>query len=194
MRAARRAIAIVSGVLMFCACNLVAIRLAKGSLPRHWYAPFGGRSALPVMFAEALGIALLLALIALIWGYLSIRPTRRRHKPYIAWLMSGVIVAWAGWLIYGAFYFALNPKTYSQPLQSLLLNSGAAPLFGIFNIFAVLGGAYLAGRLAKRRQMKLPATRSRRRAKTPAPEAQGEPSDLPDSTTSPTLPPPQPQG
>lgn len=191
MRSARRAIAIVSGILMFCACNVAAIRMAKAALPRHWYAPFGGRGALPVMFAEAIGIALILMLTSIIWGYFTLRPKRRRHKPYIAWMFSGVIIAWAGWLIYGAFYFALNPKTYSQPLQSLLLSSSAAPLFGIFNIFAVLGGVYFAGRLAKRRQMKLPATRSKRRATTPeAADPSSQHPEAPDSTGGePSLPP-----
>jgi membrane associated rhomboid family serine protease len=172
---------------MFCACNLIAIRVAKTTLPRNWFAAFGGRSALPVMLTEALLTALVLAGIAALWGYFTLRPSRRRHKPYIAWLLSGIIVAWAGWLIYGAFYFALNPKNYSQPLQSLLLNSAAAPLFGIFNIFAVLAGAYLAGRLAKRRQLQLPATRSRRRP-SPGKPADTDIDDAADSTLTPSVP------
>ena len=79
--------------------------------------------------------------------------------------MSGVGVAWAGWLIFGAFSFALKPRSYSAPLQTMLLSSSAAPLFGALNIFGVIGGVWVAGALATRKQLGLPSTRSRRRPK-----------------------------
>ena len=86
-------------------------------------------------------------------------------------MMSGVGVAWAGWLIFGAFSFALKPRAYSAPLQNILLSSSAAPLFGALNIFGVIGGVWVAGGLAKRRQDGLPSTRSRRRPRSEEPVA-----------------------
>jgi hypothetical protein len=164
MKSARRSIAFFSGLLLYCFGAGAAMKYASNGLPRQIYAQLGGRNSLQVMLGEAVAIALLLFLTALIWGYLTLRPQRRRHRPYVAWMMSGVGVAWAGWLIFGAFSFALKPRAYSAPLQSMLLSSNAAPLFGAFNIFGVVGGVWLAGRLAKRRQGTLPSTRSRRHA------------------------------
>ncbi len=177
MRAARIATAFISGLLMFSACNVAAIRYAKIGLPRHWYAPLGGRNAVSVMVGEAIIVALLLGVIAMIWAFFTLKPKKRRHRPQIAWLLWGIGVAWAGWLIYGAFYFALNPKTYSQPLTTLLFNASAPPLFGIFNILGVVGGAYLGALGAKRAQMKLPS--SRRRKPAAGDESDEGPSTLP---------------
>jgi hypothetical protein len=163
MKAARRSIAFFSGLLLYCFGAGAAMKYASNGLPRQVYAQLGGRNSLQVMLGEAVAIALLLFILALIWGYLTLRPQRRRHRPYVAWMMSGIGVAWAGWLIFGAFSFALKPRAYSAPLQSMLLSSNAAPLFGALNIFGVVGGVWVAGSLAKRRQMKLPSTRSQRR-------------------------------
>jgi amino acid transporter len=164
MRAARIATALISGLLLFSACNLAAIRYAKMGLPRHWYAPLGGRNAVSVMVGEALVIALLLGVIAMVWAFITLKPKKRRHRPQIAWLMWGIGLAWMAWLIYGAFFFALNPKTYSQPLTTLLFNASAPPLFGIFNIVGVVGGAYFGGRWATRVQLSLPSSRRRKPA------------------------------
>lgn len=163
MKAARRSVAFFSGLLLYCFGAGAAMKYASTGLPRQVYVQLGGRNSLPVMLGEAVAIALVLFTVALIWAYVTLRPQRRRHRPYIAWMMSGVGAAWAGWLVYGAFSFALKPRAYSAPLQSLLLSSNAAPLFGALNIFAVIAGVWLAGYLAKRRQLKLPSSRSRRR-------------------------------
>jgi hypothetical protein len=170
MKAARRSIAFVSGALMFCFGTAAAMQYAKTGLPRHVYTMLGGRNSLQVMLGEALAIALVLFVVAAIWAYVTLRPSRRRHRPYLAWFMAGIGLAWAGWLIFGAFTFALKPRSYSAPLQTMLLSSGAAPLFGALNIFAVLGGAFVAGRVAKKRQLALPSTRSRRLPKDPEPQ------------------------
>ena len=159
MKAARRSIAFFSGVLLYCFGAGAAVKYASTGLPRQVYNSLGGRSSLPVMLGEAVAIAVLLFVIATVWGYFTLRPSRRRHRPYVAWMMSGVGVAWAGWLIFGAFSFALKPRAYSAPLQTMLLSSNAAPLFGALNIFGVVAGVWLAGRFAKRRQMGLPSTR-----------------------------------
>jgi hypothetical protein len=163
MKAARRSIAFFSGLLLYSFGAGAAMKYASIGLPRSVYVSLGGRNSLPVMLGEAIAIATLLFIIATIWAYLTLRPQRRRHRPYVAWMMSGVGVAWAGWLIFGAFSFALKPRAYSAPLQSMLLSSSAAPLFGALNIFGVVGGVWLAGRLAVRRQVGLPSTRSTRR-------------------------------
>ncbi|MFG6486432.1 hypothetical protein ACG04R_07120 [Roseateles sp. BYS78W] len=163
MKAARRSVAFFSGLLLYCFCAGVAMKYASMGLPRQIYIQLGGRNSLPVMLGEAVGTAVVLFLIAIAWGYFTLRPARRRHRPYVAWMMSGVGVAWAGWLIFGAFSFALKPRAYSAPLQSMLLSSNAAPLFGALNIFGVIGGVWGAGLLARRKQTSLPSTRSRRR-------------------------------
>ena len=163
MRSARRSTAFISGALLYCFGAIAAMKYASVGLPRQVYVTLGGRNSLPVMLGEALAIAALLFLLATGWVYLSLRPTRRRHRPYRAWMLAGIGVAWAGWLIFGAFSFALKPRAYSAPLQNMLLSSDAAPLFGALNVFGVLGGAWVAGSLAKRKQLSLPSTRSRRR-------------------------------
>ncbi|MBW8744044.1 MAG: hypothetical protein JF628_06825 [Sphingomonas sp.] len=171
MKAARRSVAFFSGVLLYCFGAGAAMKYANTGLPRQVYTSLGGRSSLPVMLGEAVAIAALLFVAAAIWGYLTLRPQRRRHRPYVAWMMAGIGVAWAGWLIFGAFSFALKPRSYSAPLQSMLLSSNAAPLFGAMNIFGVIGGVWVAGALAKRRQVGLPTSRSRRRPGEDAPQA-----------------------
>lgn len=163
MKAARRSIAFASGALLYCFCVGAAMKYASIGLPRQVYARFGGRNSLTVMLGEAAAVMLVLFVVATLWGWMTLRPARRRHRPYIAWMMSGVGVAWAGWLIFGAFSFAMMPRAYSAPLQTMLLSSNAAPLFGALNIVGVVAGIWLAGRWAKTRQMNLPSTRSRRR-------------------------------
>ncbi len=188
MKAARRSVAFASGVLLFCTGAGAAMKYSAIGLPRQVYAQFGGRNSLQVMLGEALVIALVLFVVAAVWGYLTLRPARRRHRPYVAWMMSGVGVAWAGWLIFGAFSFAVKPRAYSAPLQTMLLSSSAAPLFGALNIFGVIGGVWVAGALARRKQLSLPSTRSRRRPKDVEPTLEH---DSAVSTVGPhTLPPP----
>lgn len=162
MKAARRSVAFFSGLLLFSFAAGAAMQYATIGLPRSVYLALGGRNRLPVMLGEAVAIALVLFAVAAVWAYLTLRPSRRRHRPYVGWMMAGIGVAWAGWLMFGAFSFALKPRAYSAPLQNMLLSSNAAPLFGALNIFGVLGGTWVAGRLAKRRQLSLPATRSSR--------------------------------
>ncbi|KQY86252.1 MULTISPECIES: hypothetical protein [Roseateles] len=174
MKAARRSVAFFSGALLYSFCAGAAMKYASVGLPRSIYLSLGGRNSLPVMLGEALAIAALIFIVAAVWAYVTLRPARRRHRPYVAWMMAGIGVAWAGWLIFGAFSFALKPRAYSAPLQTMLLSSNAAPLFGALNIFGVLGGAWVAGALAKRRQLSLPVTRSRRREAEEAAAVEGD--------------------
>lgn len=189
MKAARRSIAFFSGILLYCFGAGAAMKYASTGLPRQVYVQLGGRNSLQVMLGEALAIMAILFVVATIWAYITLRPQRRRHRPYIAWMMSGVGAAWAGWLIFGAFSFALKPRAYSAPLQSLLLSSNAAPLFGALNIFGVVAGVWLAGRWAKKRQMKLPSTRSARGSQAAAQDENESDSTLP-SVAPQTVPPP----
>lgn len=174
MKAARRSIAFFSGVLLYCFGAGAAMKYAAAGLPRQVYTALGGRNSLPVMLGEAVALALILFVVAAIWAYITLRPARRRHRPYIAWMMSGVGLAWAGWLIFGAFSFALKPRAYSAPLQSMLLSSNAAPLFGALNIFGVVGGVWVAGRWAVKRQMGLPSSRRTKKDEQPKPDADAE--------------------
>ncbi len=169
MKAARRSIAFISGVLLFSFCIGAAMQYASIGLPRSFYLTLGGRNSLPVMLGEAVAIAAVLFVVSFIWSYVTLRPARRRHRPYVAWMMSGIGLAWAGWLIFGAFNFALQPRAYSAPLQTMLLSSNAAPLYGAMNIFGVLAGTWLAGVLAKRKQLSMPTTRSKQRRDDGAP-------------------------
>jgi uncharacterized membrane protein YidH (DUF202 family) len=191
MKAARRSVAFFSGALLYSFCAGAAMQYASVGLPRQIYQQLGGRNSLPVMLGEALAIAGVLFVVAALWGYLTLRPARRRHRPYVAWMMAGIGMAWAGWLIFGAFSFALKPRAYSAPLQTMLLSSNAAPLFGALNIFGVIGGAWVAGALAKRKQLSLPATRSRQRDDQEAArdhDADSTLSTVAPHTGSPTLP------
>ncbi len=173
MRAARKTVAFFSGLLLYAFAAGLAAGLSGVGLPRAWYAAMGGRNSLQVMLSEAAVIALLLLLLTLPWAYFTLRPARRRHRPYVGWLMAGIGLAWAGLLVFGAFNFALKPRAYSAPLQTMLLSSSAAPLYGGLNILGVLAGAALAGRLAKRRQQNLPSSRVKRSA--PGDQAQNPP-------------------
>ncbi|PZP32475.1 MAG: hypothetical protein DI603_10630 [Roseateles depolymerans] len=171
MRAARKAKAFFSGLLLYGAAVGLAAALSSVGLPRAWYAALGGRNALPVMLGEALAIALLLVLLALPWAYFTLRPTRRRHRPYVGWLLIGVGLAWAGLVVFGAFNFAMKPRSYSAPAQTMLLSSSAAPLYGGLNILGVLAGVSWAGRLARRRHESLPSSRAQRRETAAAGDA-----------------------
>ena len=99
MKAARRSIAFFSGLLLYCFGAGAAMQYANTGLPRQVYVQLGGRNSLPVMLGEAVALALILFVVAAVWGYLTLRPQRRRHRPYIAWMMSGVGAGWACWLI-----------------------------------------------------------------------------------------------
>lgn len=174
MKSARRSVAFFSGVLLYSFCIGAAMKYASVGLPRSFYVTLGGRNTLPVMLGEAIAIVALIFLVSVIWGYVTLRPARRRHRPYVAWMMSGIGLAWAGWLLFGAFSFAVKPRAYAAPMQTMLLSSSAAPLFGAFNIFGVVSGVWLAGAMARRRQMKLPSTRAQRRPKVDDAASRGE--------------------
>jgi len=124
--------------------------LADLRLPQEAYAALGGRNSTLVQFCEAFAIALVLLLLSLVWSYVTVRPPRKSRHTTTSWLLSGIGLAWLGWLIYGVFYFALHPRNYSQGMGALLLSSAAPPLWGLLNIVAVVSGAVLAGVLARK--------------------------------------------
>ena len=153
MRHVRRAGAFCSGVLLYSASIGISAFLAGLKLPDWGYVKLGGRTSMTMAYSEAIAIALLLLVIALVWTYLTIRPAgplRRGHRPTTGWCLGGVGLAWLSWTIYGAIYFSLSPSSYSQPLTTLLLSSVTPPLWGVLNTAGVVLGAALAGLLANR--------------------------------------------
>lgn len=152
MRSVRRVGAFSSGFLLYSSVMGLSSVLAKVRLPVQVYALLGGRTSVLAVVLEAIVIALLMALVALVWAHLTVvprGPLRRGHRPTTGWCVSGVAVAWLSWTIYGAINFSLNPKIYGQPLYALLLSSIVPPLWGVLNVLAVLAGVLLAGRWAK---------------------------------------------
>lgn len=153
MRSVRRVGAFFSGVLLYSSVMGISSFLAKLRLPIQIYAPLGGRNSMLTVILEATVIALLMALLALVWSHLTVvprGPLRRGHRPTTSWCVAGVVVGWLAWTIYGAIHFSLNPRSYGQPLYALLLSSNVPPLWGVLNVVAVLAAVLLAGHWAKR--------------------------------------------
>ncbi|CAN5272224.1 hypothetical protein BH11PSE10_BH11PSE10_18860 [soil metagenome] len=175
MRNVRRAGAFFSGVILYSGAVVLSSFLASLRWPSSVYHTIGARSSLPVVIGEASLIALLLFVISLIWCSATIRPggpLRRGHRPTTAWCLGGLGLAWLGWTIYGAVYFSLHPRSYSQPLTNLLLSSLTPPLWGVLNTVGVVGGGLLAGVLARRaRQAARGDARPGSRYTRPGPDA-----------------------
>lgn len=151
MRDARRVGAFFSGLILYCAAIGCGILLARVSLPDAVYKSLGGRDSLATVLSEAAVIGLLLFLLALVWSYLTVRPrakSKSRHTT-TAWCLSGLGLAWLGWLIYGVVNFALNPLGAQTPMSALLFSADVPPLWGLLNVVAVVSGAVVAGMLAR---------------------------------------------
>ena len=149
MHDARRAGAFFSGLFLYCAAIGCASMLADIHLPRDIAARLGGRDSLSVVGVEALCLALLVFLGSLPWAYLSVKPARKSRRTSTPWFLSGVGLGWLGGLLYGTFYFALNPRSF-ESMNRLLLASDAPPLWGLLNILAVVSAAVLADKLARK--------------------------------------------
>jgi len=175
MRNVRRAGAFFSGILLYSVAVGLSGFLASLRWPTAVYATIGPRASLPVVIGEASLIALLLFFIGLVWASATIRPggpLRRGHRPTTGWCLGGMGLAWLSWTIYGAIYFSLHPRTYSQPLINLLLSSLTPPLWGVLNTVGVIGGAVLAGVMASRaRQAARGYKRPGSRYSRPGPDA-----------------------
>ena len=153
MRSVRRVGAFFSGFLLYSSVMGISSFLAKVRLPPYVYVSMGGRTSVLTVISEASVIALLMALVAFLWSYITVvprGPLRRGHRPTTSWCVAGVALSWFAWTIYGAIHFSLNPKIYGQPLYALLLSSTVPPLWGVLNVVAVLAAVLLAGHLAKR--------------------------------------------
>jgi hypothetical protein len=153
MRAIRRVGAFGSGLLLYSGAVGLSGLLVDLRLPREVYVMLGGRGSATVVIAEATVIALVLFLLALPWGYLTVKPLKRGRRPTTAWCVAGLAIAWLAWLVYGAVNFSLAPKMSSLPLLSLLLSSSTPPLWGVLNTIGVLAAVLLAGVLARRVQL-----------------------------------------
>lgn len=162
----RRFGALVSGLLLYFVVMLVVLQLAQLPSPSSLFAPLGLRPGLPVELAGAVLLALPVLLLALPWSYLTLRPQQRRgRQPFTAWCVTGLLIAWLGWLIYGLISASQSSSLTELPLHTLLLSSRTPPLWGVLNALAALLGVALGGRLAAR---SLLAARGKRSAANPS--------------------------
>lgn len=151
MKNTRRFGAFTSGLALYGLAIGLAMLLAELRLPREVYGLLGGRHSLSVIVGEALAIAVAVFAFALAWAYLSLRPLRLGRRLAMRCCLSGLALAWLGGLIYGAVCFNDYPRTANLPISSLLLSSVTPPVWGLFNLLAVLAGALLAGSQLRRR-------------------------------------------
>ena len=162
MNDARRVGTFFSGLFLYAVSVGGASMLAGYHLPREISRQLGGRQSATVIGIEALLIALVVFLLSLVWSTLSLKPPRKKGRRSVtSWFYSGVLAAWLVGLLYGVFYFALNPRTY-QTTADLLLTSDVAPLWGVLNTVALLVASLIGGALA--RKLNPPAVRSSRRS------------------------------
>jgi hypothetical protein len=152
MRDTRRLAALCSGLLLYAVCWTLAwliadIRLPADVFPHAWL----GRGSFAAVLSEAAAIALLLFVIALVWGHWTVRSAKLGQRPTTAWYLTGLVMAWFAWLLMGVFKLAAAETVGERSLGVLLLSATQAPLWGLLNILALLMGATLAGSLAAKR-------------------------------------------
>ena len=150
MRSPARIGAFVSGLALYSTAMLLVAACAGLGLPVMMVDALGGPDSLELLFGEALLFALPLFLLALVWSYLTVRPTRRGRRPTTAWCLAGLALAWLGWLLYGAAHAAVDGMPVRQSLAELLLSPATPPLWGLLNGLAVLAGVLIAGALVQR--------------------------------------------
>ncbi|WP_397534808.1 hypothetical protein [Roseateles sp.] len=156
----RRLGALLSGLLLYCVVMLFVSTLAALPSP----APLLSHLGLRAMLAQEIGAATLLATpvfgLALVWSYVTIRPSQRGRRPTTAWCLGGLCLAWLAWLFYGLVHASENSALGELPLSTLLLSSSVPPLWGVLNMLAAMLGVIQAGTLAKRRMPPTAALRT----------------------------------
>jgi hypothetical protein len=157
----RRFGALVSGLLLYFVVMLVVLQLTQLPSPAYMLAPLGLPPGVAVELVGALVFALPVLLLALPWSYLTLRPQSRNRQPITGWCITGLLIAWLGWLIYGLISASQSSSLSELPLHTLLLSSRVPPLWGVLNALAALLGVILGGKLAAR---SLLASRSSRSA------------------------------
>ncbi|MCV2353785.1 hypothetical protein LNV09_06355 [Paucibacter sp. B2R-40] len=149
MRDTRRLAALCSGLLLYGVCWTLAWLLADIRLPAHVFPhALVGRGSLGAVLGEAGAIALLLFVIALVWGYLTVRSPKLGQRPTTAWCLTGLGLAWFAWLLMGVFKLSDTQSVAERSIGILLLSATQPPLWGLLNTLALLLGAIIAGILA----------------------------------------------
>ncbi|MDY0743658.1 hypothetical protein SNE35_04040 [Paucibacter sp. R3-3] len=162
MSDARRVGTFFSGLFLYSVSVGGASMLSQYHLPRETAKQLGGRESATVIGIEALLIALLVFMLSLVWSTLSLKPPKKKGRRSItSWFYSGILAAWLAGLLYGVFFFAMNPRSY-QTMADLLLSSDTPPLWGVLNTIALLLASLIGGKLA--RKLNPPAARSSRRS------------------------------
>ncbi|MFY7867098.1 hypothetical protein [Roseateles sp.] len=145
MISTRRAWALCSGILLYLVAWSLAWLLAELRLPTELFPhALVSRGSTQAILIEAGLIALLLLALALCWSYLTVRSPKRGRRPTVAWFLSGLAAAWFVGLIWGVFNLSGRESSVELPLPVLLFSANEPPLWGLFNMLAVLLGVRLA--------------------------------------------------
>lgn len=160
MKSGRGLTAFFSGVLLYCAAIALARVMASLPLPAPVYALIGKRGSVEFLVTQAIAIAVVLFLLALVWVFLTVRARHRSARSTTVACLTGIAISWVGWLMFGAFFMAFNSRSYSVPWASLVLASHVPPLWGVFNTLGVFLGAGAAGVWASRRRASMPSRRN----------------------------------
>ncbi|MCV2370676.1 hypothetical protein [Roseateles oligotrophus] len=149
MKDTRSLASLCSGLLLYGACWALAWLLADIRLPADLFPhAFLGRGSFGALLSEASAIALLLFVIALAWGYFTVRSPKLGKRPTTAWCLTGLGLAWFAWLLAGVFKLSESELAGEQSIGVLLLSATQPPLWGLLNTLALLLGVVVAGGLA----------------------------------------------
>ena len=150
-RAERRILAVVSGVLLYGLAVALGHELGTmGLVPSSLQSALGGASSGLSMLVSATLTALPVFVLAVAWGFLTVRPWRSGRHTLTGWCMGGLVLAWFVLLIYGVITFAMKPPDAAISVSRLLLSPTTPPLYGVQFSIAIIGGVALAGSLAQR--------------------------------------------
>lgn len=150
MRSARRLAALLSGLLLYAVVMMLVHMLTELPSPTPLLRLLGMQSGVALETAAAALLAMPVFALALLWGHITVRPYRRGSRPTTAWCVSGLMLAWLGWLVYGLIRASETSALGQLPLSTLLLSSKVPPLWGLLNTVATLLGVLLAGGMAAR--------------------------------------------
>ena len=147
MRRVRRFAAFASGVLLYGTAILASTLVDKDVL----LTPMRGLISIHLLatLAAAALTALLIFVVALAWGFVTLRPRRGDRRLLTSWCIGGIVVAWMVSMVAGVFALALLPADHRPDLTGMLLTSGAPPMWGVLNVVAVFSGALVASLMAR---------------------------------------------
>lgn len=145
---ARRLVAFVSGLLLYCASVALSWTLLDGWLQHAMRPYFGSYEAMLITVSS--GVALLIFVLSLGWCFLTVRVPPGSRRPTTPWCLAGIGTASMCWLLVGVLRLATVHGERTLTLVDLLFLPSTPPLWGPFNTLAVLAGVLLAGMLARR--------------------------------------------